>query len=136
MSGNSLLIDTNIALYLLNGDTTIAELLDGRDIHVSFITELELLGFQDLKEDDRSIIEELLSNCIIVDLNQAIKRITIDLKQKYKLKLPDAIIAATSIYMNLPLISADKDFERILTVFVCVRPRPIKIYETFTQRYH
>ena len=113
MSGNSLLIDTNIALYLLNGDTTIAELLNGRDVHVSFITELELLGFQDIKEEDRSIIEDLLNNCIIVDLNQAIKRITIDLKQKYKLKLPDAIIAATSIYMNLPLISADKDFDRI-----------------------
>ena len=113
MSGNSLLIDTNIALYLLNGDTTIAELLNGRDVHVSFITELELLGFQDIKEEDRSIIEELLNNCIIVDLNQAIKRITVDLKQKYKLKLPDAIIAATSIYMNLPLISADKDFDRI-----------------------
>ena len=102
MSGSSLLIDTNIALYLLNGDTTIAELLNGRDVHVSFITELELLGFQDIKEEDRSIIEELLNNCIIVDLNQAIKRITVDLKQKYKLKLPDAIIAATSIYMNLP----------------------------------
>ena len=113
MSGNSLLIDTNIALYLLNGDTTIAELLNGRDVHVSFITELELLGFQDIKEEDRSIIEDLLNNCIIVDLNQAIKRITVDLKQKYKLKLPDAIIAATSIYMNLPLISADKDFDRI-----------------------
>ena len=113
MSGSSLLIDTNIALYLLNGDTTIAELLNGRDVHVSFITELELLGFQDIKEEDRSIIEDLLNNCIIVDLNQAIKRITIDLKQKYKLKLPDAIIAATSIYMNLPLISADKDFDRI-----------------------
>lgn len=114
MSGNNLLIDTNIALYLLNGDTTIAELLNGRDVHVSFITELELLGFQDLKEDDRSVIEEFLSNCIIVDLSQAIKKITIELKQKYKLKLPDAIIAATSIYMNLPLISADRDFERIL----------------------
>ena len=113
MSGSSLLIDTNIALYLLNGDTTIAELLNGRDVHVSFVTELELLGFQDIKEEDRSIIEELLNNCIIVDLNQAIKRITVDLKQKYKLKLPDAIIAATSIYMNLPLISADKDFDRI-----------------------
>lgn len=55
MSGNSLLIDANIALYLLNGDNTIAALLDKRDVHVSFITELELLGFQDLKEEERSI---------------------------------------------------------------------------------
>ncbi len=113
MSGNSLLIDTNIALYLLNGDTTIAELLDGRDVYISFITELELLGFQDITKEERSIIEDFLSNCIIIDLNQSIKEITIGLKQSYKLKLPDAIIAATSKYMNLPLISADKIFERI-----------------------
>ena len=113
MSGNSLLIDTNIALYLLNGDTTIAELLDGRDVYISFITELELLGFHDITKEERSIIEDFLSNCIIIDLNQSIKEITIDLKQSYKLKLPDAIIAATSQYMNLPLISADKGFERI-----------------------
>jgi predicted nucleic acid-binding protein len=113
MSGNSLLIDTNIALYLLNGDTTIAELLNGRDIHVSFITELELLGFQGIKKEDVSFVKDFLDSCIIVDLNQAIKSITINLKQTYKIKLPDAIIAATSVYMNLPLISADKDFDRI-----------------------
>jgi hypothetical protein len=113
MSGNSLLIDTNIALYLLSGDQTIAELLDGRDVYVSFITELELLGFQDLNDNDRQHIEQFLSQCIIVDLNQTIKKITIELKQSLKLKLPDAIIAATSKYMNLPLISADRDFERI-----------------------
>lgn len=113
MSGNSLLIDTNIALYLLNGDTTIAELLNGRDIHMSFITELELLGFQDIKKEDIPFIKDFLNSCIIVDLNQSIKRITINLKQSYKIKLPDAIIAATSVYMNLPLISADKDFEQI-----------------------
>jgi predicted nucleic acid-binding protein len=113
MSGNSLLIDTNIALYLLNGDTTIAELLDGRDVYISFITELELLGFHDITKEERLIIEDFLSNCIIIDLNQSIKEITINLKQSYKLKLPDSIIAATSQYMNLPLISADKGFERV-----------------------
>jgi len=108
-----LLIDTNIALYLLNGDTTIADLLNGRDIHISFITELELLGFQGIRKEDISFINGLLDSCIIIDLNQAIKRATINLKQNYKIKLPDAIIAATSIYMNLPLISADKNFDRI-----------------------
>lgn len=78
MSGNSLLIDTNIALYLLNGDNTIAELLDGKDVYISFISELELLGFQDLRDEDVPLIEEFLDSCIIVDLNQAIKRTTIE----------------------------------------------------------
>ena len=113
MSGNSLLIDTNIALYLLNGDETIAELLKGIDVYISFISELELLGFQDLRQEERPLIDEFLSNCIIVELNQSIKQLTIELKRNYKIKLPDAIIAATSKYMNIPLISADKGFEKI-----------------------
>lgn len=113
MNGNSLLIDTNIALYLLHGDETIAELLSGRDVYISFITELELLGYQELTENEIPIIEDFLSNCIIVDLNQSIKHLTIQLKRQHKIKLPDAIIAATSSYINTPLISADSDFEKI-----------------------
>ena len=57
--------------------------------------------------------KEFLDSCIIVDLNEPIKRITVELKQSHKIKLPDAIIAATSLYMNIPLISADKIFEKI-----------------------
>lgn len=44
MIGNNLLIDTNIALYLLEGGKTIATVLDGKDVYVSEITELELLS--------------------------------------------------------------------------------------------
>ncbi len=113
MSGNSLLIDTNIALYLLDGDETIAELLSGQEVYISVISELELLGFQELNEKELLLIEEFLGNCVIVELNQAIKDITIELKRNHKIKLPDAIIGATSIYMNIPLVSADKGFEKI-----------------------
>jgi predicted nucleic acid-binding protein len=113
MSGASLLIDTNIALYLLQGDETIAELLKEQDVYVSFITELELLGYQEIREEDLPMIEDLLDNCIIVDLNQSIKKKTIELKRIQKIKLPDAIIAATAIYLNIPLLSADKGFEKI-----------------------
>ena len=38
---------------------------------------------------------------------------TIDLRGKYNLKIPDAIIAASALYLNLPLISADKVFEKV-----------------------
>ncbi len=113
MNGNNLLIDTNIALYLLSGDETIAKLLSGQDVYISVITELELLGYQELSEEELPLIEEFLGNCIIVELNQAIKKITIELKRNHKIKLPDAIIAATSKYMNIPLISADKGFEKL-----------------------
>ncbi len=46
-------------------------------------------------------------------MNEAIQKITIDLKQKYKLKLPDAIIAATAIHYDLTFITSDGDFKNI-----------------------
>lgn len=45
MSGPNFLIDTNIALYLLSGNTTIAEIINGSQVYISFITQLELLGY-------------------------------------------------------------------------------------------
>jgi len=113
MSGNSLLIDTNIALYLLDGDTDLVEILDGQDVYISIVSELELLGYQGISEAEKLKVKAFLDNCIIIELNQTIKDLTIELKQAHRIKLPDAIIAATSKYLNIPLISADRGFERI-----------------------
>jgi predicted nucleic acid-binding protein len=113
MSGNNLLIDTNIALYLLQGDETIADVLNNKDVYISFISELELLGYQNITDIEKDRIKDFLSDCIVVDLNEAIKKITIELKQKQKIKLPDAIIAATSKYMNISLLTADSGFDAI-----------------------
>jgi len=46
-------------------------------------------------------------------LNAEIKAQTINLREKYKIKLPDAIIAATAITYELPLVSADQGFSQI-----------------------
>ena len=46
-------------------------------------------------------------------LNAHIKAQTIKLRKKYKIKLPDAIIAATAITYELPLVSADQGFSQI-----------------------
>ena len=43
-------------------------------------------------------------------MNQKIKQRTILLRQRYKIKTPDAIIAATAIEFQIPLISSDSDF--------------------------
>ena len=47
MSGNKLVLDTNIVLYLLAGDKTVAEFLQDKQGYVSVITELELIGYPD-----------------------------------------------------------------------------------------
>ncbi|MBP7058590.1 type II toxin-antitoxin system VapC family toxin [Candidatus Gracilibacteria bacterium] len=112
MNGNKIFVDTNIILYLLNGDKTLAELLNGKQIYISFITELELLSYSQNSRKDLKIIKELLNQCVIIDINDEIKELVIELKKKNHFKIPDGIIIATAIYLDLPLITADQDFKK------------------------
>ena len=113
MDGKEILVDTNILLYLLNGNDTISEILQGKYLHLSFISELELIGFTDITAKEEKQIESLLTDCAIISLNAQIKEYYITIRRKYKLKLADAIIAATSLALNIPLITADKQFAKI-----------------------
>ena len=44
MNGISVVADTNIIVYMLNGNKRIAEWLNGKEVYLSFVTELELFG--------------------------------------------------------------------------------------------
>lgn len=81
--------------------------------YISFITQLELLSFSELSNKQLKGIQELLNECVIIDLNAEIKNLTVDFRKRFKLKLPDCIIAATAYYLDLPLITADSDFKKI-----------------------
>ncbi|HQZ26226.1 MAG TPA: type II toxin-antitoxin system VapC family toxin [Flavobacterium sp.] len=113
MIGNSIVLDTNIVLYLLNGDDELASILNQMQLYVSVITEIELLGYKEISNEDKVKIKYFLSECIIVPLNDEIKNLCITIKQISKVKTPDAIVAATSIYNQIPLITSDKGFEKI-----------------------
>ena len=113
MIGNSIVLDTTIVLYLLNGDDELASILNQMQLYVSVITEIELLGYLEISNEDKVKIKYFLSECIIVPLNEEIKNLCITIKQTSKVKTPDAIVAATSIYNQIPLITSDKGFEKI-----------------------
>jgi predicted nucleic acid-binding protein len=113
MSGNSVFVDTNIVLYFLRGDAAVVEMLTGRNLIISFITELEVLAYPTLSAEEDAALKGFLSFCNIIDINPEVKKIIVDLRKKYRLKLPDAMIAATAIYSNLPLITADKQFGKV-----------------------
>jgi len=113
MNGISIVCDTNPLIYLLDGDRNIARFLDNKQIYVSVITELELFGKQNLSVDENEIIKSLLENCFVIGINQEIKHIYREIKQNYAIKLPDAVIAATAIYLDLPLLTFDQNFEYV-----------------------
>lgn len=113
MNGNKLFLDTNIVLYLLNGDETLAELLNEKQLYISVITELELLAFKGITVKEEKIIKEFIANCKTVNINDNVKKETIRIRKAYGTKLPDSIIIATALYLDLPLITSDTDFKRV-----------------------
>lgn len=113
MNGNKLCLDSNIILYLLNGDETLGYFLDGKQFFISIITEMELLAYKDLDKNEESYIKSFISECKTININTLIKEDTIDIRKNYGNKLPDSIVAATALYLDIPLITADKGFKKI-----------------------
>ena len=107
------MIDTNIAIAMLNGDEKLAEMFDGKEVFISFITELELLCKPQLKVSEKKKIQAFIDDCNVLEINSSIKEIAISIKQTRKIKLPDAIIAATCIFWNLPFFTRDEDFKNV-----------------------
>ncbi len=113
MSGDKYLLDTNIILYILSGDETIAQYLNGKILFASVISEIELLGYKNLAVQEEKQIKAFLSDFRVIHIDEAIKEEAILLRKKYALKLPDCIIAATAISLDLTFITADKQFKQI-----------------------
>ena len=88
-------------------------MLEEKQLFVSFITQLETLGYKGITEKESQKIKSFLNECVIIDINPVIKDFTIKLRQEYSLKLPDSIIIATSLYLNAPVLTADIDFKKI-----------------------
>ena len=113
MSGNKLFVDTNIFLYLLEGDKTVADVLSGNQIYISFITELELLSFHKLSSTEEIRIKQLIKDVTVIDINNEIKQNAIEIRKENQIKLPDAIILASARFLGLTLFSADKQLNKV-----------------------
>lgn len=113
MNGNSILFDTNILIRFLNGDQSLVSIIDESDKHISFLTEVELFCKPGLTEPEKQSIKELISACNVLHYAEAMKEIIITLRIRHRLKMPDAFIAATSLYYKLPLYTYDKGFSEI-----------------------
>jgi predicted nucleic acid-binding protein len=109
--GQRHLLDTNVCLYFLNktlnetGYKLVSGLIDRQEAIISVITEMELLGFAFPSVAEETITEQLISDLSILALDEAIVRQTILIRRKHKIKLPDAIIAATAMVHELTLVT-------------------------------
>jgi len=112
MSGLKYLADTNAFICLLNGYSALQALMQD-EWQYSLITEIELLYKPGITHTELKTIKSMLALYTKVVHEDAINQRTIALKQQYKIKLPDALIAPTALYKNVPLITFDKGFKCI-----------------------
>jgi len=113
--GKKFLIDTNV-LIEYTGDllpekvhSFVSGIIDVQ-FTISVINKIEVLGYITSGKD----IEDFIGLADILELTEEIANKTIDLRKVYKIKIPDAIIAATALVHKLSLITHNiKDFEKI-----------------------
>lgn len=117
MSGIDYLVDTNIFIFLLEENELVLPFVND-NWNYSYITELELLGNNKNTKAHNKVIKQLLSLCSKINHNDDIQKDAIKLMQQYKIKIPDAIIAASSLYYNIPVLTADAAFTHIKPINV------------------
>lgn len=115
VNGNEILLDTNAFIYFFEGRSKITNLVvNTPDIYYSAISEIELLSATHLTQNEIDQIAAFLSLCHRIDLTSKIINQTIALRRSHKLKVPDAIIAASALELKIPLVSADTHFQKVV----------------------
>ena len=114
----SRVFDSNILIYYLNRTLPHAArvpvdrwITEGAAI--SIITRIEVLSFP-MTADARHQAEDLLAQFDETPLQEAIVQRTIALRQQHRIRLPDAVIAATALERGVPLVTRNvHDFQGI-----------------------
>lgn len=108
------LIDSNVIIdYTSNRlpqkGSDFAEKIFNTDFLISVVVKIEVLGFNDLSHKIKAM-EEFVNTATLFSLNEEITSETIQLRRTHKkLRLGDAIIAATALVYNLTLITRNSD---------------------------
>ena len=115
-------LDTNVVLYFLGG--RLAEPFPTGPYTISVISELELLAYPGLVSSEEQRIRAFLADIAVAELTQTIKSHAVELRKRYSLKLPDAIVAATALALEATLLTND---QRLLALTeIPTRMLPIK----------
>ena len=112
--------DTNTAIYYLQqqfpptAEKFIDELLKKEQPIISAIAEIELLCWKTASEKDLEVLHSFINDTLVIELERPIKLKTADIRKHHKIKLPDAIIAATALVYGLTLVTRNiDDFKNI-----------------------
>ena len=110
------LLDTNPVIDFFNkklpqeGKNLIASI----EPAISVISYIELFSDKNISKEETILLTDFIKISVIYELRKEIVEQTIILRQNFKIKTPDAIIAATALAHNRKLITRNNsDFKKI-----------------------
>ncbi|MBI3480072.1 MAG: PIN domain-containing protein [Nitrosomonadales bacterium] len=104
-------LDTNTLIYLQGGK--LAERLPVGAYAYSVISEIELLSWPEIQPEQEHIWRGLLATLHRVEVDASVRETAIRLRRERRLKLPDALIAASAFSLDATLLTND---QRLLTL--------------------
>ena len=118
--GVNYLWDTNTVIYYLqqqfsaSAENFMDGIYEANPAPLSVITEIELLCWKTPTKEDDDVLHDFLDKALVFELDREIKLKTAEIRKSIKIKLPDAIIAATALERNHTLLSRNiEDFSRV-----------------------
>lgn len=121
--GQRFLIDTNVIIDYTSGkfdnDAAIfAENIFNTDFNISVVVKIEALGYSG-PLSEMELLTDFINTANVFPLDDIVTKKTIELRKNNKLKLGDAIIAATAIMQDLTLLTRNiSDFKNIADIRV------------------
>ena len=119
MSGVKYLLDTNFILGMLKSTPEVLAMVRNAGLMAhqcayNAVTRMELLGDPDITSEEDALIRQRLAQFTYLAISTVIEDKAIALRQSRRIKLPDALIAATALCHGLDLLTMDVGLQSVL----------------------
>ena len=116
-----MVLDTNILVAYLKGEPEVVAALEqwrqeGRGLVVSSISFAEVLALPALTASDIQVVTRFLRSFLCIPFDERLAEKAARFARFYRLKIPDAAIAATAVDCAMPLVSRDRGFRKVKEV--------------------
>jgi toxin FitB len=113
-NSKSMLLDSNI--IIIASKLTHIQLISylrmkETSLKVSILSQIEVLGYDQLRQVEKLFLEKFFDAIEVLPINEKIAQKAIQIRQRKPIALADAIIAATALHYDLPLLTENvKDY--------------------------